>query len=289
MTARDTLDEVDPDLADRVAAYRAGYLPEERRALEDALRAGALLGVATTNALELGVDVDRPRRRAAGRLAGHARLAVAAGRAGRARRRRRARGAGRRATTRSTPISCTTRRRCSAPASRRRCCDPTNPYVLGPHLCAAAAELPLTEDDLPTFGPWPREPSSTALVRRGLLRVRPGRLVLDATRARQRPRRPARHRRRHGPRRRGRDRAGARHGRPRRRARDRARRRRLRAPGRDVRRATSSTSTTRWRWRTARTSTGRRRRATRPTSGSSTRSRVAGLGRRRRSCTATSR
>ncbi len=51
--------------------------------------------------------------------------------------------------------------------------DPTNPYVLAPHLCCAASELPLTEADLPLFG----EPDDVRLllndlVRRGLLRAR---------------------------------------------------------------------------------------------------------------------
>lgn len=55
---QDELDVLNGD-ADRVAGYRGGYLPLERRAIEQGLRQGAVRGVVATNALELGVDIGQ--------------------------------------------------------------------------------------------------------------------------------------------------------------------------------------------------------------------------------------
>src|SRR5919108_1122252 len=45
------------DLVERIAPYRAGYTPQQRRELERRLVEGDLLGVVSTNALELGIDI----------------------------------------------------------------------------------------------------------------------------------------------------------------------------------------------------------------------------------------
>ncbi|ADB73381.1 DEAD/DEAH box helicase [Geodermatophilus obscurus] len=160
------------DLARRVDSYRGGYLPEERRELERALSAGELLGVATTNALELGIDIAGLD---AVVLAGYpgtlASLWQQAGRAGRAQRESLVV-----FVARDDPLDHYLAHHPRAVFGRpveATVTDPGNPYVLGPQLCCAAAELPLVPEDLADFGGAVAEARVEELVAEGSLRRRP--------------------------------------------------------------------------------------------------------------------
>jgi DEAD/DEAH box helicase domain-containing protein len=156
----------------RVKAYRAGYLAEERRALERALSSGELLGVAATTALELGIDIGSLD---AAILAGYpgtrASMWQQAGRAG-----RRTGPALAVLVAQDDPLD---QYLVHHPADlftkppEAAVVDPTNPYVVEPHLACAAREQPLAEEELDVFGDQSR-PALERLIERGELFWRRG-------------------------------------------------------------------------------------------------------------------
>jgi DEAD/DEAH box helicase domain-containing protein len=167
--ARARLEDVAPELAGLVASYRAGYLAEDRRSLESALADGRLRGLATTNALELGVDIAGLD---AVVLAGFPGTVASfwqqAGRAG-----RRGQSALIVLIARDDPLDTYLVNNPGALLDKpieRVVIDPVNPYVLGPQLLCAATELPLTDAEVRM---WNAEAVAETLVDDGLLRRRP--------------------------------------------------------------------------------------------------------------------
>jgi DEAD/DEAH box helicase domain-containing protein len=154
----------------KVAAYRSGYLAEDRRSLEASLLDGRLMGLATTTALELGVNITGlDAVLIAGWPGTWASLWQQAGRAGRS-----GKSAAAVLIARDDPLDTYLVRH---PEILLRhpveatVLDPDNAYVLAPHLCAAAAELPLSDRDVDIFGPGAR-PVVDELTRSGRLRRR---------------------------------------------------------------------------------------------------------------------
>lgn len=157
---------------DGIAAYRGGYLPADRRALEAALNEGRLRGVACTNALELGIDISGMDAVVTAGFPGTlAAFWQQVGRAGRSGRDALAVLAAREDPLDSYLVS-HPELLFDRPVEQTMV-HTQNPYVLGPHLAAAAQERPLTVEDAEWFGPQ-TVPLADQLTRQGVLRRRPG-------------------------------------------------------------------------------------------------------------------
>ena len=149
---REALEQRRSPLAKKVRAYRGGYLPNERREIEQQLFAGKLRGVAATNALELGIDIGSLDVTL---LAGYpGTIASTWQQAGRSGRRHDESLAVLLAG--NDPVDQYLMRHPEyffQQSPEHAVVDPENPYVLANHLKAAAFELPLDETDVERFGP----------------------------------------------------------------------------------------------------------------------------------------
>ncbi len=175
--SRDQLARSSPDLAGRIKPYRAGYLPEERRLIEQDLFQGGLLGVVATTALELGVDIgDLEATVLTGYPGSIAATWQQAGRSGRGRDKSLSF-----LVALDTPLDQYFMRHPESffqAGFENALINPGNPYILKPHLLCAAWEMPLNHDDEELFGSEIGQ-AMTELEGQGMLRSRGGRCYLS--------------------------------------------------------------------------------------------------------------
>lgn len=162
-----------PSLANKIKPYRGGYLPSERREIERQLFSGELLGVVSTNALELGIDIGSLD---ASLIVGYpgtiASLWQQAGRAGRK---------GEESLSvfigHDLPID---QYLMGHPeylfekSPENAIVNAANPYILVGHLRAAAAEIPISARELEEFGEYAAALVQILEERQELIRSRQG-------------------------------------------------------------------------------------------------------------------
>jgi len=151
--SRDLLRPVSRRLAESVCAYRGGYLPEQRRQIERKLVDKEILGIASTNALELGIDIGSLD---ACIMVGYpgtiASLWQQSGRAGR--------GQNESAVfliATNSPIDQYLMAHWDyvfAKNPEQAVVDPDNPHIAVGHIKCAIHELPLGQEDIESFGPY---------------------------------------------------------------------------------------------------------------------------------------
>ncbi len=163
-----------PELGDRIAPYRGGYTPQQRREIEARLARGELLAVIATDALELGIDIGELEAAICVTFPGTvASLRQMWGRAGRRRRGLAVYVAGQDGLDQffarhpdefiGRPVEAAI-------------LDHESEQIAARHLIAAAYELPLGDDDEEIFGPGWR-PRAERLLEAGELRGAAGRLL----------------------------------------------------------------------------------------------------------------
>jgi DEAD/DEAH box helicase domain-containing protein len=163
-----------PELAARIAPYRGGYTPQQRREIESCLSSGELLAVVATDALELGIDVGELDAAICVTFPGTvASLRQMWGRAGRRRRGLAVYVAGADALDQ---FFCRHPEEFLGRPVEAAILDHANEQIASRHLIAAAYELPLSDEDDEVFGAGWRE-RAERLVAAGELRGTGGKLL----------------------------------------------------------------------------------------------------------------